>query len=249
MKIYDKMKLSIKKHQQKKRFARDCNIYHCLNGDLDFEIHEDDLMPIYEDEEQAGRLDEHYFLQDIWMARQVKMNGNAEHFDIGSRIDGFIAHLLSMDMEVTLIDIRSLDIDVENLNFIQDDATDLASIADGTISSLSSLHAVEHFGLGRYGDNIDPYAWKKVLHSFERVLKKGGYLYLSVPVGERSHVTYNAHRIFKPQVLINELPGMSLVKFSYIENYKIYEVDNFDKIENIMAGKDYLCGCFVFYRN
>lgn len=157
-------------------------------------------MPIYEDDDRAGRLDEHYFLQDIWMAKQVISNCSGEHYDIGSRVDGFIAHLLSMDIDVTLIDIRSLDIEVGNLKFVQGDATNLSSISDKSISSLSSLHAVEHFGLGRYGDEIDPAAWKKVLHSFNRVLKKDGLLYLSVPIGEKNHVIFNAHRIFAPQL-------------------------------------------------
>lgn len=246
MKIINKMKNCIKKWQKKQRFARDCDIYRSLNYDSDFEISENDIMPVYEDTEQAGRLDEHYFLQDIWMAKQIKMNSQDEHFDIGSRVDGFIAHLLSMNIEVTLIDIRSLDINLENLKFIQGDATNLSNINDESISSLSSLHAIEHFGLGRYGDDIEPDAWKKALHSFERVLKKGGYLYLSVPIGCRDHLIFNAHRIFNPRTIISELPGMSLVKFAYIDNYKIHEVENFNKIDGMMAEKDYLCGLFVF---
>ena len=172
MRVVRIIKDCIKKRQKKKRFNRDCKIYSELNKSSDFRIENKNVCPIYEDENQAGVLDEHYFLQDIWMAKQVKMNGLNEHFDIGSRIDGFIAHLLSMNIVVTLIDIRRLVIDIENLKFVQGDATDLISIADGTLSSLSSLHAIEHFGLGRYGDDIDPDAWKKVLHSFERVLKK-----------------------------------------------------------------------------
>lgn len=246
MKVLNMVRNHIKKCKERQRFNRDCRIYSNLNRDRNFRLDAGCLMPVYEDKEQAGRLDEHYFLQDIWMARQVRMNGAQNHYDVGSRVDGFIAHLLSMDVGVTLIDIRRLAVDVEKLSFVQGDATNLASIADGTISSLSSLHAVEHFGLGRYGDSIDPDAWRKVLHSFERVLEKDGYLYLSVPIGERNHIIYNAHRIFCPLTIINELKGMSLIKFSYIENYKIYEVENFDKIIDNMVGKDYLCGCFVF---
>lgn len=246
MKVMSRMKAFVKKRQEKKRFIGDCAEYNARNHDAGFAIEENQCLPVYEDEEQAGRLDEHYFLQDIWMAGQVRMNGADEHFDVGSRVDGFIAHLLSMGIRVTLIDIRRLDIDMENLKFIQSDATNLASVPDGSISSLSSLHAVEHFGLGRYGDDIDPDAWKKVLHSFERVLQKGGRLYLSVPIGERNHVVYNAHRVFKPQTIIDELSDMSLKKFSYIENYRIFEVQDFSQIADRISGKDYLCGCFVF---
>ena len=246
MKMISGMKQHIKEKQRRERFITDCDKYNAVNNDVCFKINADEVLPVYEDEDQAGRLDEHYFLQDIWMARQVRLSGTDEHYDVGSRVDGFIAHLLSMDIDVTLIDIRSLDIEVSNLKFRQGDATNLESFPDESILSLSSLHAIEHFGLGRYGDDIDPSAWKKVLHSFERVLKRGGFLYLSVPIGEKSHVVFNAHRIFAPRAIIEELSGMKLVKFSYIENYRIYEIEDFESIEKNMAGKDYLCGCFVF---
>lgn len=246
MRITNIVKNYMKRKRIKKRFKNDCEIYEKENNNSDFKIKMDETYPVYEDEEPAGRLDEHYFLQDIWMAKQIRANCSGEHYDIGSRVDGFIAHLLSMDIRVTLIDIRKLDIDIANLDFMQGDATNLSSIPNEYIDSLSSLHAIEHFGLGRYGDSIDPEAWKKVLHSFERVLKKGGLLYISVPVGEKNHVVYNAHRIFVPDSIIKELSNMELIKFAYIENFKIYEVDIFEKIMDSMAGKDYLCGCFVF---
>lgn len=246
MRIVSGIRQYYRKRRHRKQFAADCSRYSSMNNDISFQINPDNVMPAYEEEAQAGSLDEHYFLQDIWMARQIRLRGVREHYDVGSRIDGFIAHLLSMDIEVTLIDIRCLDIQMNNLKFQQGDATDLSGFADNSVLSLSSLHAIEHFGLGRYGDEIDPYAWKKVLHSFERVLAKNGILYISVPVGERNHVVFNAHRVFAPQSIIAEVSGMELVKFAYIENYKVHEIEDFDLIDSQMAGKDYLCGCFVF---
>lgn len=248
MRSVDGIRQYCKKRRYRKRFLSDCNRYNSSNDDISFQINPDDVMPVYEEEAQAGNLDEHYFLQDIWMARQIRLCGVREHYDVGSRVDGFIAHLLSMDIEVTLIDIRCLDIHMNNLKFRQGDATNLSGFADNSVLSLSSLHAIEHFGLGRYGDEIDPYAWKKVLHSFERVLAKDGVLYISVPVGERNHIVFNAHRVFAPQSIIAEVSGMELIKFAYIENYKVHEVEDFGLIDSQMAGKDYLCGCFVFIK-
>ncbi len=98
------------------------------------------------------------------------------HLDVGSRLDGFIAHLLAF-MEVEVIDIRPLNINVPGLRFTLGDATVLERKSD-SVESLSSLHAVEHFGLGRYGDSIDPEACFKAMRSFARVLKPGGVLYL-----------------------------------------------------------------------
>lgn len=131
--------------------------------------------PVYYDRyDSCGTLDSHYFLQDLYMAREIRKNAPKEHYDIGSRVDGFVSHLLSFRDSVAMIDIRPLPFDIPGLRFVQGDATGLETIQDGTIESLSSLHAVEHFGLGRYGDPVDPTAWKKALLSMCRVLRPGG---------------------------------------------------------------------------
>lgn len=123
------------------------------------------------------------------MAKKIIHKQPNEHYDIGSRVDGFIAHLLSgLDAKITIIDIRPLSIQVPNLKFIQANATNLDGIEDNSIESLSSLHAVEHFGLGRYGDPIDPDACFKAMESLQRVVKQNGILYFSVPIGKTDAV-------------------------------------------------------------
>ncbi|WP_235852458.1 DUF268 domain-containing protein [Helicobacter vulpis] len=87
---------------------------------------------------------------------------------------------------------------------------------DQSVESLSALCSVEHFGLGRYGDPIDPDGWRKALKSFQRVLKPGGKLYLSVPVGKENRVCFNAHRIFHPSTIIETLDQMQIKEMSYI---------------------------------
>ena len=116
--------------------------------------------------DNAGSLEQHYFLQDIYIAKKIIKNNISNHYDIGSRVDGFISHLLSSDINVHMIDIRPLPFEIDNLNFIEGNATDLSNIKDNSLNSLSSLHAVEHFGLGRYGDPVDPLAWKKALSEY-----------------------------------------------------------------------------------
>ncbi len=108
------------------------------------------------------------------MAKKVLNNHPSTHFDIASRLDGFLSHLLVNEIPITMIDIRPLRFKLDGLNFIHSDATNLEGIADESISSISSLHAIEHFGLGRYGDRVDAGAWRKALHSMLRVTKKGG---------------------------------------------------------------------------
>jgi len=100
--------------------------------------------------EAAGKIDRHYFYQDLWAARKIYQARPAHHVDVGSRIDGFVAQLLCF-MPVTVVDIRSLPLSIEGLTFIQDDAATLRCFADASAESLSCLHALEHFGLGDTG--------------------------------------------------------------------------------------------------
>ncbi len=197
---------------------------------------------------EAGGIDRHYYLQDIYMARKVRENMPSHHYDIGSRVDGFISHLLCDNIKVTMIDIRPLPVKVEGLSFIQGDATNLEQLDSNTIDSLSTLHAVEHFGLSRYGDKIDSNASKKAISAIQRVLKKGGYLYFSVPISNRNGIVYNSHRVFRPNYIREHFGEMELVSFAYIHDYKINEYfgEEAEKVISDNNFNEYDCGMFVF---
>jgi len=114
-------------------------------------------LPILSDwNESSGSLGA-YFFQDQIVARWIFDNQPKRHVDIGSRLDGFVGHL-SVFRKVDVIDIRPQTMEVPNIAFYQLDlmknlSTDWIECTD----SLSCLHTVEHFGLGRYGDPINPY--------------------------------------------------------------------------------------------
>jgi hypothetical protein len=71
--------------------------------------------------------------------------------------------------------------------------------------SLSCLHALEHFGLGRYGDPVDYLGWQKGLSNMTAMLELGGILYLSVPTGSIQRVEFNAHRVFSIPFLRSQI--------------------------------------------
>ena len=210
------------------------------------------IIPIILDRyKPAGSIDSHYFLQDIHVAKHIMQEKPVRHFDVGSRVDGFISHLLAgLEGEVTIIDVRPMPIKIEHLNFIQANATNLKEIADNSIESLSSLHAVEHFGLGRYGDNVDPKACFTAMRSLQRVVKRNGKLYFSVPIGRTDAVYFNSHRIFKAQTILKIFDEMELEEFSYIHNYQIKTIDGKKAMHliqnNAIAIENYDCGIFVF---
>jgi hypothetical protein len=67
-----------------------------------------------------------------------------------------------MFCKVTLIDIRPLDIEVEGLSYINADIRSGLPAHAAAFDSASSLHCIEHFGLGRYNDPLNLTAMKLV---------------------------------------------------------------------------------------
>lgn len=224
------------------RFVRDATRYAALKPTHGFSLRLRNIRPLLHDfDGAAGSATGHYFYQDLWAARLIHGRRPACHVDIGSRIDGFIAHLLTF-MPVTVIDIRPLTSRVEGLSFIQQDATSLAGIASDSVESLSSLHALEHFGLGRYSDPIDPQAWSKTLESLSRVLKPGGFLYVSVPIG-RERCEFNAQRVFSPATIVSALHELQLTSFAAVD-----DAGEFHAIADLggFSGARGACGLFEF---
>ncbi len=131
-----------------------------------------------------------------------------------SPVDGFVAHLLVF-MDVSVVDLRAMSSPVLRLDFIRADATSMDMFETGSVDSLSSLHAAEHFGLGRYGDTVDPDACFVFMRNLERILGVGGRLWFSVPIGE-DRVFFNAHRVFSPMTILEAFDGLSLVSFSAV---------------------------------
>lgn len=185
-----------------------------------------------------------YFWQDLWAARLIYKNRPTMHYDIGSRVDGFISHLLSFGQNVTLIDVRPLEKRVDGMHFIHSDATNLDEIADESIESISALCSLEHFGLGRYGDPIDPEACFKAFEAICKKVKYDGRVYISVPIG-RDHLEFNGCRIFYAQTIISAFRDLELREFSItyhgeIEyNADIHSWDNFLEPHGVCYGLFY----------
>ena len=155
--------------------------------------------------EEAGDIDNEYFWQDLVVANKVHALMPERHLDVGSRLDGFIAHI-SLITEVQCIDIRPIFTSIPNIEFIQCDICDYYNVSSqiqkyGQYDSMSCLHALEHMGLGRYGDTISSFAVKQSMSNMSMFLRKGGRFYLSAPVGI-SAVHFNANYIFDPRELI-----------------------------------------------
>jgi len=150
-----------------------------------------ELPMLTEWDESSGALGA-YFFQDQLVAGWIHDARPLRHVDVGSRLDGFIGSL-SVFREVEVIDIRPQPAIVRNVTFHQLDLMeDLPRAWHAATDSLSCLHTIEHFGLGRYGDPIEVDGHLKGLGQLKRMVKPGGcsiYQHRSVRSGLNSTPT------------------------------------------------------------
>jgi hypothetical protein len=196
--------------------------------------------------EQAGISKGHYFHQDLLVAKYIYKNKPDKHIDIGSRIDGFVAHVATF-RSIEIIDIRPLKkSEHKNIKFIKKDLMFHKSIDEKITDSISCLHAIEHFGLGRYGDKLDPNGHIKGFNNIIKMLKKNGKLYISFPVGKRNEIHFNYERIFHPKDIFNWYDNKNdlvLERFDLInDDGDLYENININKQLNVIYG----CGIYTF---
>jgi len=219
-------------------FRRDLKeIREQLKGNNDFKIAF--LYPILRDRfDSSGNLG-HYFYEDLTTAQRVFENNPVKHVDVGSRVDGFVAHIATF-REIEVFDIREQEAKVKNIKFVVADFTNIAPELHNYTDSLSSLNVIEHFGLGRYGDPIDVDGHLKGLDSMYKVLKPGGKFYFSTPMGFPQRIEFNAHRVFSLEYLLKVFePRYNIDHFSYIDDKgNLYKNVTLDP-EKITSS----CGC------
>jgi len=189
-----------------------------LKKQVNIDLFPIELYPILDDKyKQGGTAMGHYFHQDLIVAKKIYKANPDKHVDIGSRVDGFIAHL-AVFRKVIIVDIRELSSKVENIEFSQANMIDMKDELLDSCSSLSSLHALEHFGLGRYGDPIDADGHLKGFNNMYNILQEGGVLYFSVPIGKQ-RIEFNAHRVFSLEYLLEMFEDkFEIIDFSFVDD-------------------------------
>lgn len=170
------------------------------------------FYPIYGDRfEAAGKVSGHYFHQDLLVAREIFHRRPNRHVDVGSSISGFVSHVAAF-RDIEVFDIRPTPSSVQGITFVQQNILRLDEGFHEYSDSVSCLHALEHFGLGRYTDPVDYEGWRKGLVALSRILQAKGTLYLGVPTGEFQRVEFNAHRVFSLPFLRRELERDFLIE-------------------------------------
>jgi SAM-dependent methyltransferase len=212
------------------------------NNDFHFQIRPQ-LLDRFDN---AGVMEGAYFNQDLLIAQKIFTNNPINHIDIGSRIDGFVAHVASF-RKIKVFDIRKIESNFQNIEFEKRDIMNFYPDLENSCDSISSLHAIEHFGLGRYGDPINLNGHKIAIDNIYRYLKKGGTFYFSVPIGKKQRIEFNAHRVFSLSYLLGIFNDCYELKtFSYVDDsgilYRDIELlpDDINNTFNLHYG----CGIF-----
>jgi hypothetical protein len=176
----------------------------------------------------AGDFMHEYFIQDVFAAQLVYDLNPGKVVDVGSRIDGYIGHLITF-RQVELIDIRPVTAEIKNLKFLQMNFSDPAKVEENYTDFVSCLHSIEHFGLGRYGDPIDLNAVPSAMRSFNNILKSNGTLLLSTTFG-RERIEFNKQWIFNFDKMIQLLKnsGFNIGRLFYLNSTHFVESDAFN---------------------
>ncbi|QIP01734.1 DUF268 domain-containing protein [Bradyrhizobium symbiodeficiens] len=200
-----------------------------------------DSYPCLADRLPTTPFDPHYFYQGNWLARRLARAKPAQHVDIGSSV--LTMGVLSAHVPTIFVDYRPLMVRQSGLSCVAADINHLP-FADRSVASLSCLHVIEHIGLGRYGDPINPDGACLAAMELQRLIGDSGTLYLSTPIG-RERVCFNAHRVFSPATILSLFAQLELTRFSYVSDDGAF----YDDVSPTSVPQlEYGCGFFEFQR-
>jgi len=207
-----------------------------------FPVRWEDRLPCLNEKTVGTVFDRHYIYHPAWAARLVRQINPAEHVDISSTLH--FCTLLSAFVPVRFYDYRPADLQLSNLASERADLTALP-FESGSILSLSCMHTVEHIGLGRYGDPLDPDGDLKAINELKRVLAPGGSLLFVVPIG-KPKILFNGHRIYSYEQILRYFPGLELADFALVPDDPTAGglLENASK--ELADAQSYGCGCFWF---
>lgn len=138
--------------------------------------------------------------EDVALAVQ-KLGLNLKQSKVGvvSSLSPWVEHILRSAgaSHVVTVDYNE-PIVCSGIDWIESKSVAQFSTEVGTYDLLLSFSGIEHSGLGRYGDPINPDADIEAVAQMHRALAPGGYLLLAIPTSTHTNtqVPGNPHRIY-----------------------------------------------------
>lgn len=193
----------------------------------------------------ATGFDRHYVFHTAWAARVLAEIRPTRHVDVASSL--YFVSSISAFIPTQFIDFRPAQLGLSGLDC---DAGTLMQLpfASNSVESLSCMHVVEHVGLGRYGDAFDYDGDIKAVTELTRALAPNGHLLLVVPIGGKSRVQFNAHRIYTHEQVLSMAKGLDLVEFALIPDDGSKEGLIRQASSAQASMQRYGCGCFHFVK-
>jgi hypothetical protein len=202
----------------------------------------DEILPCLNDRSSETPFDRHYTYHPAWAARVLARTRPAKHVDISSIL--WFGAIVSAFIPVHFYDFRPVPLRLNNYESAGADLTRLV-FPDNSVVSLSSMHVIEHIGLGRYGEALDPEGDLKAIRELCRVLAPGGNLLVAAPVG-RARIQFNAHRIYNDAKFRDYFTGLELVEFALIPDVDVSDGLIYDAPRDLVDAQEYGCGCYWF---
>lgn len=151
----------------------------------------------------------------LFASSRVPLTDDMTLLDVGSYQQFVIG--LSAAWKVTHLDARPAPAHLHSSSLLRvtGQAQNMQQFDDCSFSIVTSLSAIEHFGLGRYGDqlclNADALAVKEMI----RVLQPEGSLILTTTctAGPKTLV-FDAHRVYNTSAIMELTEGLKLVSSS-----------------------------------
>jgi hypothetical protein len=176
------------------RFFRQYIQYRKMEQDLCDQAKTLRIYPCLADNQPAQDVGS-YFYQDCWAARQVFREHPRYMVDVGSTV--LLVGILSQYTDCISVDVRPITANLDGLTATPGTALCLP-FNDNEVPCLTTMCVLEHIGLGRYGDPINPNGTIEAVAEISRVIAPGGVVIYSVPVG-RELLEFNANRRFSYQ--------------------------------------------------
>lgn len=153
-------------------------------------------------------------LEASFTAEMVRQRKPTIVYDVGSDLVFLVT--LSSFVKVIGVDTRAIELKKPGLTFKKSDACRLP-FGDGECDFMTSLCVIEHIGLGRYGDSIDPLGDFKFIDEMRRCLRPGGVWVLSMPVAGNPALIFNAHRLYSLAQIQELTTGLSVMDEGFIK--------------------------------
>ena len=193
------------------KYANDCSdeIQKLFNDNFKQEVFEQYLQ------KASNRENFYYGQTDTWLYQALEKYSieNKNICIIGSANPWYEAVAISFGVKTcTVIEYSKRESFHEKITYLQPH-----EISEGNFDACFSISSIEHDGLGRYGDPLDPDGDLKSMKNLKNFLSDDALVYFAVPVG-LDKVVFNTHRVYGENRMPKILTGWEVVdKFGFFE--------------------------------